>query len=202
MKRVLWVIGLMVAVGLLAAGLALAQGTKAPAKTTPAPAAAPAPAPAPAPAAPAKKEETKPADTLERYWKMKIEKLEAEKQRRQDEISAYEKKEAATKAGKAVKEAQANLQNDLKAAQDKYGAAIKEIAKKYEDVQAETQKTVKNKRQALTAKRVNWLKKHPEVTKQRNDLEKDLRALKAKLSAHKPKPKKAAPAATPKKTTP
>jgi len=202
MKRVFRLIGLIVAVGLLAAGLALAQGASAPAKTTPAPAAAPAPAPAPAPAAPAKKEETKPADTIERFWNMKLERLQADKQHLQDQIAAQEKKEAATKAGKAVKEAETDLQNDLKAAQDKYGAAIKEIEKKYEDVQAETQKTVKNKRQALAAKRVSWLKKHPEVTKQRDGLEKDLRALKTKLAAHKPQPKKAAPAAAPKKTTP
>ena len=39
MKRVGWMIGLILAAGLIVAGLALAQGTGAPAKTQPAPAA-------------------------------------------------------------------------------------------------------------------------------------------------------------------
>ena len=189
MKRVLWVIGLIVAAGLIVAGLALAQGPNPPAKTKP----------APAPAAPAKKQAAKPVDNMERFWNMKLERLQAEKQHLQDQVAAQEKKAAATKAGKAATEVESDLQKDLKAAQDKYDAAIKEIKKKYEDVDLKIKGNAKGERLEMRDARIKWLKQHPEVAKQRDNLQNEIRALKAKLGLNTPKPKpKTAPPAPPK----
>jgi hypothetical protein len=189
MKRVFWVMGLIIAAGLMVAGLALAQGSRAPAKTSPAPAAAPAPAPA-------------PADSLERYWKMNLERMQVRKQNLQDQIAAYEKKEAASKAGKSVKEARATLQSDLKDAKAKFDAAGKDVEKKYDDVMAEEKKQIGDKQKALKAKRNDWLKQHPEVDNQVKALNKDIADSKHKLASYKPKPKPKAAAPTPPKTSP
>ena len=194
MKRGFWVIGLIAALSLLGAGLALAQGTAAPAKPAPAPAAAPAPAPAPA--APAK-----PVDKMERFWNMKLETLQAEKQHLQDQVAAQEKKAAATKAGKAAAEVESDFQKDLKAAEDKYAAAVKEIKQKYQDVDQRIMGNARNERQEMRNERIQWLKQHPEVAKQRDNLQNEIQALKAKLGLNKPMPK-SKPKPAPVKTTP
>ena len=184
MRRLMVVLGLVIVVGLMGAGIALAQATGAPAKTQPAPAKQTEPA--------------KAVDTVERYWNMQVEKLGAQAQHLKDVAGAYEKKAAESQT---AKEAQARLDTQIKDLQTKLEDQMKAIDKKYDDVIADEKKDMSAEHKELNAKRDAWLAQHPEVNDRVKAMNKDIADLKVKVEDLKAK-EKIQPKSTPTKTTP